>query len=550
MPTRVLNVEKFGPAFTYEIRSKIINYLPFTMQKPVVRRYIQTAGNDGKNYVKANQQLTAINENFIKSDLLNCGDFRLTNDDSAVCDWADSKAKTVKTSLILKDFEGAAIHGDELCKFYGFEPLEITEENDLLTVVARYTDAKFWRRRMRTKKAQVLDQLARDLRIVNSREQIYLSDEAYKIRRGRKHQNRLLLEQMAAENQHGDEYTLAELSDVSVSNPENRRNELMVRIRGFEEVAAKLGHACDFITITCPSKYHPTTGDRPNPKYQGFTPKEANDYLVKQVWAGARKELDKAGLQVYGLRVAEPHSDGCPHWHLMLFCNPKDLYTIRAIIKKHSLLVDGEEKGAAKYRFKAVKIDPAKGTAAGYIAKYVAKNIDGSHVGEDFYGQNAEVSALRVVEWAGTWCIRQFQQVGGPSVTVWRELRRLKKEQLSEWQETLKICGVKMPALAEEARQAADWADWAAYVLLMGGPLMRRVDRPIKLMMMPRPARNALEKVNILTGEVSIHRQSRLGGSVSAIKGVFVKGVEIVTRWFDWTIKPVEIGRASCRERV
>ncbi len=29
---------------------------------------------------------------------------------------------------------------------------------------------------------------------------------------------------------------------------------------------------------------------------------------------------------MYGFRIAEPHHDGCPHWHLLMFVRPTAKY--------------------------------------------------------------------------------------------------------------------------------------------------------------------------------------------------------------------------------
>ncbi|MBL8506366.1 MAG: replication endonuclease, partial [Methylobacillus glycogenes] len=342
----------------------------------------------------------------------------------------------------------------------------------------------------------------------------YASDETVARRQGQRKRNAALLEAIIAVNDEGQEFTLAQLSELGVSNPEIRRLELMTRMAGFDSYARLKGHAAEFYTTTAPSRFHAVRADgKPNPKYQEETPREAQGHLCKG-WALSRAVMAKEGIRVYGFRVVEPHHDGTPHWHMVLFMEPKHVERVRDILRKYALREDGDEYGAAEHRFSHEAIDRNKGSAVGYLAKYISKNINGKGLeGEsDFEGGSVTGNAGRVDSWASCWGIRQFQQIGGAGVGVWRELRRLGGSGDDS-----------MGSSLSSITAAADTGDWAGYTALMGGGFAFRKDMAAKV------RRAWFDDARTRYDGVGIER---IEGVESCVSNVFVK-----TRLREWVLK-------------
>jgi len=400
--------------------------------------------------------------------------------------------------------------------------LQFAEKSEYLTIpdaevaLLKAQDHKWWARKLKTVRSRYLEHLeiatgevGRDL--FNSIDKkgakttkrrgisAYCSKQAIAEYTTNRERGQRYLESLELVNEQSDVISLMKAVEAGVANPENMRNELMLRIRETEELADEMGYTGGFYNITAPSRFHANS-----PTWDGSTPKDASLYLNK-LYSQARAKLDREEIPYFGIRVAEPHADGCTHWHMLLWMPTRYYDKVNHILRRYftrdnrevffqrfknrkalrarytkARRIWGLNKSKKVYtrapvknyfpsspRYTAIKMLPAQigkdgkksGGAAAYVAKYVSKNIDGFALANEHDAETGEklTQAVNPVKaWASTWGIRQFQFQKSPSITIWRELRRVREE--VEGNEQL-----------EQVRQAADKGDFKTFVTLMGG---------------------------------------------------------------------------------
>jgi len=378
---------------------------------------------------------------------------------------------------------------------------------------------KFWVRKFNRMSVQTAEHLNIAAKLVG-KSNPYVSSQSLMNWRNQRRNNAAFLAMMEAVNEEtGETVNLGELAEKTTANPEIRRIELMVRLRGLDELAEEQEKVGLFLTITCPSKYHANSA-----KWDWkITPKLAQKYLAAQ-WAKIRAQLKRDAIDYYGCRVTEPHKDGCPHWHMLIFVDDDQQKSLIDTVKHYAFEIDGDEYGADENRFDCKIIDRSEGSPVGYIAKYISKNINGSKMdglkddGSDMpvdisdvddSGDNTPAKEMTVNEgadrataWANTWSLRQFQFFGTAPVTIWRELRR-----------------IKLPVATDEniehARGFADTSSWSEFTKAIA-------EKPIELI------KEREEQAN------------DYGESIDRIVGL--RGVtNLMTRVKGWVVRKAEV---------
>ncbi|MFB4695774.1 replication endonuclease [Enterobacter hormaechei subsp. xiangfangensis] len=444
--------------------------------------------------------------NFIRSELADI-------DDAGVSELKTLYTWYMRAGFISLQFKVTPPHWERVTKKY-------VGQDEIAPAVMRMFNEVWWRGRLRRIAASWREHLQIAVGNVSKKRHAYASKNCVTDWREQKRRTREFLKGLDLEDEDGNRISLIEKYDGSVANPAIRRCELMTRIRGFENICNELGYVGEFYTLTAPSKYHATTkaGYR-NSKWNGASPSDTQSYLTG-LWARIRAKLHREEIRIFGIRVAEPHHDGTPHWHMLMFMLPEDVERVRLIIRDYAWEEDHHElrsDKAKKARFHAEAIDPEKGSATGYVAKYISKNIDGYALDgetDDESGELLKDTAPAVSAWAARWHIRQFQFIGGAPVTVYRELRRLADT------ETAHGLSVEFAAVHD----AADAGDWAGYVNAQGGPFVRRDDLQVRTLYEPRTEFN------------------QYGEETVCIRGVYDSaigaGTPILTRLTQWKIVP------------
>ncbi len=196
---------------------------------------------------------------------------------------------------------------------------------------------------------------------------LYENDLAV-VREKLRRQNNFLEYSYITNDQTGQSFSLKECIISSNHNPDRYHAEIQNRINTLDREATEAGLTPVFLTMTLPSEFHEMKQHNgkliPNPKYNGTPPKEAVKILTKQ-WAKLRqdrslKELNKSQRIYY--RVNEPHKDGTPHTHILLFV-PKD-----RIEKVETAFKRLFNQAGNKFE-KNIK------SASSYIMKYINKTL-------------------------------------------------------------------------------------------------------------------------------------------------------------------------------
>lgn len=197
------------------------------------------------------------------------------------------------------------------------------------------------------------------------------------------------------------------------------RAELFTRMRGLTDIAKEKGMTGSLVTLTLPSRFHPTVTynkhfRKKNPKYDGSTPADGQADLTGK-WAKTRAALAHAEIDYEWIRTAEPHTDETPHWHLVVYHYEHDADEIEQIIKHYFLDEDQpDEPGAQKNR---VDFKRARGGVEGamaYATKYATKHTT---------GLDNSRQAEHIRAWRRTWNIRAYT-FSQDSVTVYRLARK------------------------------------------------------------------------------------------------------------------------------
>ena len=134
------------------------------------------------------------------------------------------------------------------CRRWGVTPPGVEYQDG--PAMRRMVCARWWLRRLRRAHGRLCDGAAIKAGVVRRGLWAYASQDAVERREGQRRRNRRALDKAVVEcAASGESLNLAEVVRGSIANPEVKRSELMVRIRGCDAIAAQNGDVGGCVTL-------------------------------------------------------------------------------------------------------------------------------------------------------------------------------------------------------------------------------------------------------------------------------------------------------------
>ncbi len=215
------------------------------------------------------------------------------------------------------------------------------------------------------------------------------------------------------------------MTDVMAASRKAALARLYAVVKGMDEVAMREGLAAAFLTLTLPPEYHPNpvrAGQHYDP---ALSPRDA-DRALSQLIARLRARMAKAGIATFGLRVGEPHQDGCPHGHILAYMAEDDIARVDAMLQE----LRPEPVPGQRIATRCERIDRRRASPVTYVYKYLAKSLNASvakSVEDNSEREDGDhlTNHCRVRAWASERGIRRWGLWGTHGVQrVWQALHQ------------------------------------------------------------------------------------------------------------------------------
>ena len=220
------------------------------------------------------------------------------------------------------------------------------------------------------------------------------------------------------------------MTEILKGAAKRRFNTLWSLTRACEQVAESQGLVCLFLTLSLPPAYHrnPSQGRRGGWQ-EGLTPIVGIEELQRR-WRRIRARLRKEGIAQLGLWTQEPHEDGTPHRHLLIWV-ARD-HAARLVEIYRSVFEDGHEAFEGGVAVNVKRWNAAEdGKPSSYIMKYLTKTFAGGeeHVDQTEGAERHLENADRVAAWRrGAPGKRSYDFVGlkPGAIGVWTKVASLR----------------------------------------------------------------------------------------------------------------------------